>query len=222
MRILVVEDDKRIANFLKTGLREQGFAVDLAYDFQEGKYMALEESYDLIILDLMLPNGNGLDICKALRKAGSETPVLILTAKTQVDDRIVGLNAGADDYLGKPFAFSELLARVQALIRRSHQNASPTLKIGELELNPISHEVKRNGIKIDLSPKEFAVLEFLMRHKNQVVTRTMILEHVWDYNFESFSNIVDVYVTHLRKKINNGYTQNLIHSIHGVGFKIND
>lgn len=222
MRILVVEDDKRIANFLKTGLKEHGFAVDLAYDFQEGKYLALEESYDLLILDLTLPKGNGLDICRALRKAGSETPVLILTAKTQVEDRIVGLNAGADDYLGKPFAFSELLARVQALIRRSHKNASPTLTIGDLELNPLSHEVKRNGEKIDLSPKEFAVLEFLMRHKNQVVTRTMILEHVWDYNFESFSNIVDVYVTHLRKKINNDHSQNIIHSIHGVGFKIND
>lgn len=222
MRLLLVEDDRLVANFIKKGLSETGYAVDIAHDAQEGNYLAQEEDYDLIVLDLMLPDGDGLDICRQLREKGIPTPVLILTAKTQVEDRVAGLNAGADDYLTKPFAFSELGARIQALLRRSHREASPTLKVSDLELDPVSHEVHRNGREIELSPKEFSILEFLMRNKNQVVTRTMILEHVWDYNFETFSNIVDVYMTHLRKKVDGRENKKLIQSIHGVGFKIKD
>lgn len=199
-----------------------GYAVDLAHDAQEGTYLSEEEDYDLIILDLMLPGGDGLTICKQVREKGIATPIMILTAKTQVDDRVAGLNAGADDYLTKPFAFSELQARVQALLRRAHREASPTLKVADLELDPVSHEVRRNGQEIELSPKEFSILEFMIRNKNQVVTRTMILEHVWDYNFETFSNIVDVYMTHLRKKVDGNENKKLIQSIHGVGFKIKD
>lgn len=222
MRLLLVEDDRLVSNFIKKGLSEMGYAVDLAHDAQEGTYLSEEEDYDLIILDLMLPKGDGLTICKQVREKGIATPIMILTAKTQVDDRVAGLNAGADDYLTKPFAFSELQARVQALLRRAHREASPTLKVADLELDPVSHEVRRNGQEIELSPKEFSILEFMIRNKNQVVTRTMILEHVWDYNFETFSNIVDVYMTHLRKKVDGNENKKLIQSIHGVGFKIKD
>lgn len=222
MRLLLVEDDRLVSNFIKKGLSEMGYAVDLAHDAQEGTYLSEEEDYDLIILDLMLPGGDGLTICKQVREKGIATPIMILTAKTQVDDRVAGLNAGADDYLTKPFAFSELQARVQALLRRAHREASPTLKVADLELDPVSHEVRRNGQEIELSPKEFSILEFMIRNKNQVVTRTMILEHVWDYNFETFSNIVDVYMTHLRKKVDGNENKKLIQSIHGVGFKIKD
>jgi DNA-binding response OmpR family regulator len=222
MRLLVIEDDTLITNFLKKGLKQSGFAVDIAIDGQEGRFLAESEDYDLIILDLMLPDDDGLEICKNLREKGNSTPILMLTAKTGVEDRVMGLNVGADDYLTKPFSFPELTARIQALLRRSRQASSPILTAGDLELDPVSHEVKRKGKNIELSPKEFAILEYLLRHKNQVVTRTMILEHVWDYNFETFSNVVDVYITHLRKKIDGNSSQRLIQTIHGVGFKIKD
>jgi len=222
MRILIVEDDRRIANVLKKGLSEEGFAIDLAYDGLEGQFLGESEDYDLIILDLMLPKLDGISVCKALRKKQIKTPILILTAKTSIEDRVEGLNAGADDYLLKPFSFRELTARINALFRRSQETLPPTLKVLDLELDPAKHAVRRDGRKIDLSAKEFAILEYLLRHKNQAVTRTMILEHVWDYNFDPASNIVDVFVNHLRKKVDTQKEKNLIQTIHGVGFKLSD
>jgi len=222
MRLLLIEDDTLITNFLKKGLTQLGYAVDVAVNGQEGRFLAESEDYDLIILDLMLPDDDGIEICKNLREKGNSTPILMLTARTSVEDRVTGLTVGADDYLTKPFSFSELSARIQALFRRSKRSASPILAAGDIELDPLAHEVKKAGKKIDLSPKEFAILEYLLRHKNQVVTRTMILEHVWDYNFETFSNVIDVFITHLRKKIDSGSDRKLIKTIHGVGFKIQD
>lgn len=222
MRILVIEDDRRIANLLKKGLVEEGYAVDLAYDGLEGQYLGESEDYDLIILDLLLPKVDGLTVCRKLREKQIKIPILILTAKITIDDRVEGLNAGADDYLVKPFSFRELTARINALLRRSQETLPPILKVADLELDPAKHLVKQNGRTIDLSAKEFAILEYLLRNKNQVITRTMILEHVWDYNFDPSSNIVDVFITHLRKKIDNGDKEKLIQTIHGVGFKLNE
>jgi len=222
MRILVIEDDRRIANLLKKGLVEEGYAVDLAYDGLEGQYLGESEDYDLVILDLLLPKVDGLTVCRKLREKQIKIPILILTAKITIDDRVEGLNAGADDYLVKPFSFRELTARINALLRRSKETLPPILKVADLELDPAKHLVKRNSRTIDLSAKEFAILEYLLRNKNQVVTRTMILEHVWDYNFDPSSNIVDVFITHLRKKIDNGDKEKLIQTIHGVGFKLSD
>lgn len=220
MRVLIVEDERRLSNVVKKGLVEEGFAVDQAFDGEEGLYLAESESYDLIILDLMLPKIDGLKVCSKLRRKKIKTPILMLTAKIRVEDKVEGLEVGADDYLIKPFAFSELKARMQALIRRSHNEAEPVLKIADLEVDPIRHEVKRNNKNIILTPKEFAILEYLTRHKDQVVTRTQITEHVWDYNFDALSNVVDVFITTLRRKINNGFKNKLIHTIHGVGYKI--
>jgi len=222
MRILVIEDDRRIANLLKKGLVEEGYAVDLAYDGLEGQYLGESEDYDLVILDLLLPKVDGLTVCRKLREKQIKIPILILTAKITIDDRVEGLNAGADDYLVKPFSFRELTARINALLRRSKETLPPILKVADLELDPAKHLVKRNSRTIDLSAKEFAILEYLLRNKNQVVTRMMILEHVWDYNFDPSSNIVDVFITHLRKKIDNGDKEKLIQTIHGVGFKLSD
>jgi DNA-binding response OmpR family regulator len=222
MRILIVEDDRRIANVLKKGLSEEGYAIDLAYDGFEGQFLGESEDYDLIILDLMLPKVDGMTVCKNLRKKQIKTPILILTAKTAIEDRVEGLNIGADDYLTKPFSFRELTARINALLRRSQETLPPTLKASDLELDPIKHIVAKSGKKIDLSAKEFAILEYLLRHKNQAVTRTMILEHVWDYNFDPASNIVDVFMNHLRKKVDESQEKSLIQTIHGVGFKLSD
>jgi len=221
MRILIVEDDRRIANVLKKGLSEEGYAIDLAYDGFEGQFLGESEDYDLIILDLMLPKVDGMTVCKNLRKKQIKTPIIILTAKTAIEDRVEGLNIGADDYLTKPFSFRELTARINALLRRSQETLPPTLKADNLELDPAKHVVTKAGKKIDLSAKEFAILEYLLRHKNQAVTRTMILEHVWDYNFDPASNIVDVFMNHLRKKVDSEGTS-LIQTIHGVGFKLSD
>jgi DNA-binding response OmpR family regulator len=220
MRLLVVEDDRKIAGIIKKGLTEEGFAVDLAFDGDEGAYLAESESYDLIILDLLLPKTDGLTICRNLRSREIKTPILILTAKTAIDDRVDGLNAGADDYLTKPFSFRELSARIHALLRRTQETLPTVLKAKNLELDPVKHIVTRNGKQVKLSAKEFAILEYLLRHKNQLVTRTMILEHVWDYNFEPLSNVVDVFMTHLRKKIDKSKNNALIETIHGVGFKL--
>lgn len=222
MRILVVEDDHRISNVIKKGLTEDGFAVDTAFDGEEGQYLAESESYDLIILDIMLPKVDGLTICKELRAKNIKIPVLMLTAKTAVEDRVAGLDSGADDYLAKPFAYLELRSRIHALIRRSKQDPSPTLKISDLEVDPLKHKAVRNGKPISLTPKEFAVLELLLRHKDEVVTRTMITEHVWDYNFDSMSNVVDVFVAALRRKVDKGAKVSLIHTVHGVGYKISE
>jgi len=222
MRILVIEDERRLANIIKKGLTEEGFAADVAYDGEEGQYLAESESYDLIILDVMLPKLDGLTLCKDLRKKNIKTPILILTAKSTLEEKVAGLDSGADDYLTKPFAFLELRSRIHALIRRSKQEPSPILTISDLELDPIKHHVKRDGKIITLTPKEFSILELLLRHKDEVVSRTMIIEHVWDYNFDSMSNVVDVFVAALRRKIDKGEAIKLIHTLHGVGYKISE
>ncbi len=220
MRILVIEDEKRLSHVVKKGLEESGYAIDQAYDGEEGLYLAESESYDSIILDVMLPKMDGIHVCQELRKKKIMTPILMLTAKTQVEDRVTGLDAGADDYLTKPFAFIELKSRLQALLRRSHHQPENMLRIDTLELDPLKHTAARNGNNIPLTPKEFAILEFLMRHKEEVVTRTQITEHTWDYNFDSLSNVVDVFITTLRKKIDSGQKNKLIHTVHGVGYKL--
>ncbi len=222
MRILLVEDERRLSNVVKKGLTEEGFAVDTAFDGEEGQYLAESENYDLIILDIMLPKVDGLTVCKELRAKNIKIPILMLTAKTTVEDKAAGLDSGADDYLAKPFAFLELRSRIHALIRRSKQDPSPTLAIADLVLDPIRHKVTRGGKDISLTPKEFSVLEILLRHKDEMVSRTMIIEHVWDYNFDSMSNVVDVFIAQLRRKIDKGAKIQLIHTLHGVGYKISE
>ena len=220
MRVLIIEDERKLSNIVRKGLIEEGFAVDQAFDGEEGQYLAESESYDLIILDIMLPKINGLDVCRSLRNKKITTPILMLTAKTTVENKVEGLNVGADDYLTKPFAFTELKARLQALLRRSHNQTQTTLQVDDLEVDPIKHTAKRGNKIIFLTPKEFSILEFLLRHQNEVVTRTQITEHVWDYNFDALSNVVDVFVATLRKKIDSGFKNKLIQTIHGVGYKI--
>src|SRR3990172_3108832 len=219
MRVLLVEDEHRLSSVLKKGLDEGGFAVDAAFDGEEGLFLAQSEDYDLILLDIMLPKMDGIEVCRRLRGQNIKTPVLMLTAKSQVEDKVAGLDSGADDYLTKPFAFLELRSRIQALLRRSRQEASPLMTLGDLELDPIRHKVIRAGRSVDLTPKEFAVLEFLLRHKDEVVTRTMITEHVWDYNFEGMSNVVDVFMATLRRKIDKAAAVKLIHTVHGAGYR---
>ncbi|MEK7513569.1 MAG: response regulator transcription factor [Patescibacteria group bacterium] len=221
MRILIIEDELRLNNIIKTGLTEAGFAVDQAFDGEEGKYLAESEPYDLIILDIMLPKINGLDLCRKLRQKNIKIPVLMLTAKSSTEDKVAGLDSGADDYLTKPFSFIELRSRIHALIRRSHQETAPILKAEDLELDPLKHLVSRNQKLIKLTPKEFAILELLLRRLGEVVSRTIIIEHVWDYNFDGLSNVVDVFVGSLRRKINLNAKIKLIHTIHGVGYQIN-
>lgn len=220
MRVLVIEDERRLAQIIKRGLVEGGYAVDLAFDGEEGKFMAETENYDLVILDLMLPKINGLMVCRELRNKGIKTPILILTAKTTLDDKIAGLNSGADDYLTKPFAFLELSARVAALIRRSRAVVAVQLSVANLILDPTKHLVKRGGKQIKLTPKEFSILELLLSHKDEVVSRTVITEHVWDYNFDGMSNVVDVFVAALRKKIGDTEKNKIIQTVHGVGYRI--
>jgi two-component system, OmpR family, response regulator len=219
MRLLVVEDDPKIASFVVNGLKQSGFAVDHCSDGEEGLHMAQEIPYDAAVLDIMLPKLDGLTLVQQLRKSKVHIPVLILSAKASVDDRVKGLQAGGDDYLVKPFAFSELLARVQALIRRSTQTAEPTrLSVGNLTLDLLTREVHRGGQDIELQAREFSLLEYLMRHAGRVVTKTMILEHVWDYSFDPQTNVVDVLICRLRNKIDKDFPQKLIHTLRGVGY----
>src|SRR3989344_6650827 len=218
MRILVVEDEHRLSNVVKKVLVENGFAVDQAFDGEEGLYLAESEAYDLVILDIMLPKIDGLKVCRELRRKKIKTPILMLTAKTKVEDKVKGLEMGADDYLAKPFAYAELKARIQALLRRSHNEGDPILKLDDLELDPAKHIVMRSKKTISLTPKEFAILEYLLRYKNDVVTRTQVTEHVWDYNFDALSNVVDVFIATLRRKINKGFPKKLIRTVHGVGY----
>lgn len=222
MRVLIIEDERRLSGILKKGLVEDGFAVDQAFDGEEGLFLAESETYDLIILDLTLPKKDGMQVCLELRKKNIKTPVIMLTAKITMEDKIKGLDIGADDYITKPFSFLELRSRIHALIRRSKQRASSQLSVADLEVDPLKHSVRRAGKPIQLTPKELAVLEFLMHHKDEVVSRTMILEHVWDYNFDGMSNIVDVFIATLRKKIDGGHKQKLIHTIHGAGYKLSE
>jgi two-component system OmpR family response regulator len=217
-----VEDDPAIGRFVVRGLREAGYTVDHAKDGDEGLDLALRERYDATVLDLMLPGRDGLSVIEALRAAGNGTPVLILTARRSVDDRVKGLQAGGDDYLTKPFALPELLARVQALIRRSHGTPeSPRLLVGDLVLDRLTRKVERQGRPIDLRPREFALLELLMRHPGQVVSKTMILSEVWGYSFDPGSNVVDVLVFRLREKLDRGFDRPLLQTIRGVGYVLN-
>ena len=219
MRALLVEDDNTIADFVARGLREAGFAVDRAGDGEAGLSSALKQSYDVAIVDLMLPKRDGLSLIEALRRKRIATPVLILSARRSVDDRVRGLQSGGDDYLTKPFAFTELLARVQALVRRSTRPAEPTtLTAGDLELDLLSRRVTRGGKPIDLRPREFALLEYLMRNTGKVVSKTIILSHVWEYSFDPQTNIVDVLVSRLRERIDRPFDQKLLHTVRGVGY----
>lgn len=222
MRLLIVEDELRLSSVMKKGFLEDGFAVDTAYNGEEGLYLAESESYDAIILDIMLPKMDGLTVTKLLRSKQIRTPIIILTAKVTVEDKVAGLDSGADDYVTKPFAFTELRSRVHALLRRGLTESSPILTLADLTVDPIRHVVTRAGITITLTPKEFSIIELLLRHKGEVVTRTMITEHVWDYNFDGMSNIVDVFVASIRRKIDKQSSGKLIHTIHGVGYKISE
>ena len=218
MRILVVEDEKKVANFIKQGLEEEGYAVDWAADGQEGLTLALDGVHDLIVLDLNLPKMDGLKVLQELRKAKIKAPVLLLTIRAMIEDKVLGLDAGADDYLTKPFSFQELLARIRALFRRRLEAEPALLQIADLTLDPSRRVVRRGTEKIDLSTKEFALLDYFMRNPGRVLTRTMIAEHVWDYNFDTATNVIDVYVNFLRKKIDADRADKLIHTVRGVGY----
>jgi two-component system OmpR family response regulator len=219
MRVLVCEDDHVIADFVAQGLREAGFAVDVATTGSEGLRVALENAYDAAVVDVMLPGLDGLALIERLRATRVQTPVLILSARRSVDDRVKGLQAGGDDYLTKPFAFAELLARVQALIRRASGTAEPTrLVVGELTMDLLSRRVERAGRAVDLRPREFAMLEYLMRHPGRVLSKTMILSHVWGYSFDPGTNVVDVLVSRLRDKVDRGFDRKLIHTVRGAGY----
>ncbi len=219
MRTLVVEDDRKIASFVVKGLKQSGFAVDHCADGEAGLLLARSTEYDAAVIDIMLPKLDGLSLVQQLRKDGVQTPVIFLSAKAAVDDRVKGLQAGGDDYLTKPFAFSELLARVQALIRRATQSAEPTrLTVGDLTLDLLTREVTRGGQKIELQTREFSLLEYLMRHAGRVVTKTMILEHVWDYSFDPQTNVVDVLVHRLRSKVDKDFPKKMISTLRGVGY----
>ena len=223
MRVLLVEDDTKIASFILKGLRSAGYAVDHAADGEEGLHLALTEPYDAAVVDLMLPRRNGLALISEMRTEKVNTPVLILSAKGSVDDRVKGLETGGDDYLTKPFAFSELLARVQALIRRASGAAEPTrLSVGDLSVNLLNREVLRGGKRIDLQPREFSLLEYLMRNAGRIVSKTMILEHVWDYHFDPQTNVVEARISRLRDKIDKDADHKLIHTVRGAGYVLKD
>jgi DNA-binding response OmpR family regulator len=221
MRILIIEDDKGVSRFIKKGLSEEGFGVDAVFDGDEGLYMASADVYDLIVLDIMLPELNGFEVLKGIRKKGVLTPVLFLTAKGEKEDIVHGLGLGADDYLVKPFAFAELLARIKAVLRRGQKDVEMSrLCVGDLTLNLIDRNVSRNGKDIELAAKEFALLEYLMRNAGQALTRTMILDKIWGYDFDTSSNIIDVHINKLRIKIDKGFVSKLIHTLKGVGYVV--
>jgi heavy metal response regulator len=218
VRILVVEDEKKVASFIKKGLEEEGYAVDVAADGEEGLAMALIGVHDLIILDIRLPKMDGLRVLQALRRDSVPVPVLLLTVRATIEDKVLGLDAGADDYLTKPFAFQELVARARALLRRRAEAEPTVLRVGDLRLDPARRTVTRGGETIDLTPREFALLDYFMRNPNRVLTRTMIAEHVWDYSFDTETNVIDVYVNYLRKKIDADREPKLLRTIRGVGY----
>jgi heavy metal response regulator len=220
MRILVVEDEKKIAAFIKQGLQEESYAVDMAPDGERALELASLVDFDLIVLDLMLPRRDGLQVCQAIRRKGDPVPILMLTAKDTVEDRVQGLDSGADDYLVKPFAFAELLARVRALLRRRGQGRSVQLAVGDLTLDTRTRSAKRGNRCVDLTAREYALLELLMRHEGQVLGRTQILNHLWNYDFTGSSNVVDVYIGYLRRKIDDGFPARLLKTVRGSGYKI--
>ena len=220
MRVLVIEDETKVGSFIKRALEEESYAVDLCEDGTQGLDLALSGSYDVIVIDLMLPNLPGLEILKRIRREKIHAPVLILTAQSKVDQKVKGLDAGADDYLTKPFAIDELLARVRVLLRRGTADAPGVLQVEDLMLNPATREVTRGGQRIELTVKEYALLEYFMRHTGRVLTRPMISEHVWNQDFDTFTNVIDVYVNYLRNKIDRGRTPKLIHTIRGSGYML--
>ncbi|MDQ3896991.1 MAG: response regulator transcription factor [Actinomycetota bacterium] len=220
MRVLVVEDDPKMAGLLKRGLEREGYAVDVATDGDEALWAAGEHVYRAIVLDAMIPGPDGFEVCRTLRRRGRWAPVLMLTARDAVTDRVAGLDAGADDYLVKPFSFAELFARLRALIRREPRERPVVLQVGDLVLDPVAHRVERGGVPVDLSPKAFALLEYFMRHPGQVLTRSAILEDVWDFAYDGTSNIVDVYVRQLRDAIDRPFATNLIETVRGVGYRL--
>ena len=220
MRILVVDDDRRLCGIVRRGLLEETYAVDVAYDGEEAEYLAEINPYDLIILDIMMPKKDGIQVCRELRSKRVNTLVLMLTAKDAVEDRVKGLDAGGDDYLVKPFAFNELLARIRALLRREGVFKSPELRGGDLVLDTLTRQVRRGQETIDLTTKEYAILEYFMRHPNMVITRTMLEEHVWNYDFDSMSNLIDVYIRRLRSKIDVEEEDSLIQTVRGAGYRL--
>jgi DNA-binding response OmpR family regulator len=220
MRILVVEDNHRLSSSLQMNLEHEGYSVDVAYDGQEGQDLAELTPYDLIILDILLPEKDGLEVCRELRRRRIHTPILLLTARDSIDDRVKGLDCGADDYLVKPFAMRELLARLRALLRRKHPFTNGRLELGDLIVDPVTHSVERDGHAIELTPREFALLEYFMYHPNQVVTREMIEQHIWNYDFEGNSNVIDVYVRRLRRKIDDPFEVKLLATIRGIGYRL--
>ena len=218
MKILVVEDEKKVAGFIKRGLEDDNYRVSVAYDGLDGFKQAREGDYNLVIMDMMLPKKDGMEVVRELRETGNRVPVLMLTARDNMEDIVSGLDAGSDDYLTKPFAFAELLARVRALLRRGELDRGAEIHFSDLRLDPVSHKVWRNSKEIDLTSKEYGLLEYLMRNPNTILSRAMIAEHVWDYAFDSFTNIIDVYVNYLRKKIDRDFPTKLIHTVRGQGY----
>ena len=219
MRILVVEDDPKVASFIQSGLQQEGHAVDVLHDGTDAGQQACAVDYDAVVLDLMLPGRSGFQVLRDIRVRKAELPVMILTAKDSIDERVTGLDGGADDYMGKPFALAELSARLRALLRRGRPHES-TLRVADLEMDTIRRTVRRAGRPIELKPKEYALLEFLMRHSDRPVTRSLIIEHVWDIHFDSISNVVEVHINSLRGKIDRGFADTLIHTIRGVGYML--
>ena len=222
MRILIVEDERKVASFIKKGLEEDYYSVDVALDGKEGTRLVLSGEYDLIILDIMLPFKDGISILKEIRTEKISTPVLMLTAKDTVADKVLGLDSGADDYLAKPFAFDELLSRVRALLRRNTIEKKIIMTAGELQLDTQAHKASRNGVEIQLTPKEYAILEYLLRNKNRVVSRTVLSEHVYDYHFDSNTNVIDVHINKLRNKIDKDFDHSILQTVRGVGYIIKD
>lgn len=222
MRILIVEDEKKVASFIKKGLEEEYFSVDVAYNGKEGLELATKEEYDLLLLDIMIPYIDGITLTKELRKRKILTPILLLTVKDSTQAKVEGLDAGADDYLTKPFAFEELTARIRALLRRNENQKMSVLSIDDLQMDLLAHKVTRTGAEIILTPKEFSILEYLLRNKNKIVSRTKLIEHVYDYHFDTETNIVDVYINKLRAKVDQNHQKQLIHTVRGVGYTIKE
>lgn len=220
MRILIIEDEGKIAAFLKRGLKEEGYAVDVAADGEQGHFLASTQAYDLIILDLMLPGMDGISLCRKLRSEGNEVKILILSVRDKVKEKVLGLDAGADDYLTKPFAFEELLARLRALLRKREAGSPTKFQVADLSMDLLTHKVMRAGREIELTAKEFSLLEYLMLNAGTVVTRTMIAEHVWDVNFDTFTNVIDVYMSYIRDKIDRKFPKKLIRTVRGRGYVI--
>jgi heavy metal response regulator len=220
MRILIVEDEKKVADFIKRGLKEEGYAADVAYDGEQGHFLATTNDYDLIVLDIMLPKMDGVSLCKDLRRSKVFAPIIMLTAKDAIEDKVKGLDSGADDYMTKPFAFEELLARVRALLRKKDLKQATKLEVADLVLDTLTHKAYRAGKEIVLTAKEYALLEYLVRNAGIIVTRTMISEHVWDINFDTSTNVIDVYINYLRNKIDQGHKKKLINTLRGSGYTL--